>query len=574
MLSMIKRILDISGSYKNKIILGIFLNFLKTVSMALMLFAIYVVVDNLENLTPHVIWTALFILIGSVVGRFLFQWLMDMAITARGFDMFRDYRLNIGERMRKSPMGYFSEQRLGSIQTVLTSTVTELEQYSMMAITDLTGGVLMTLIMMIFFLFFAPVFTLITLVGLCLGMAVLYMVQKAAIRHTPNVLAAQENMVTQALEYIRGISVLRAFSQAKGSEEAVYEAFDRKRGTDLEQEYASIPLLMIYKAVYKITGCAMMFAAAALFLAGSIPLSYCLMFIVSSFIVYSEMEQMGDGAFLARKVTTELNRLEAVTNMPKMDTSSRELNPDSFDIELKDISFGYDSSRVIEHVSFQVPQGSTCAIVGPSGSGKTTLCNLIARFFDVSEGEVQIGGKDVKNYTADSLMRYISMVFQNVYLFNDTIENNIRFGNPDATRDQVMEAARRASCFEFISSLPKGFDTMVGEGGSTLSGGEKQRISIARAILKNAPIIILDEATSSVDPENEYDLMTAIGELTKGKTLISIAHRLSTVSHANQIVVIDKGRIVQKGTHKVLLGQEGIYSRFWHQRESAVGWRL
>lgn len=574
MLSMIKRILNISGSYKNKIILGIFLNFLKTVSMALMLFAIYVVVDNLENLTPHVIWTALFILVGSVVGRFLFQWLMDKAITARGFDMFRDYRLNIGERMRKSPMGYFSEQRLGSIQTVLTSTVTELEQYSMMAVTDLTGGVLMTLIMMIFFLFFAPVFTLITLVGLCLGMAVLYMVQKEAARRTPNVLAAQENMVTQALEYIRGISVLRAFSQAKGSEEAVYEAFDRKRRADLEQEYASLPLLKIYQAVYKITGCAMMFAAAALFLAGSIPLSYCLMFIVSSFIVYSEMEQMGDGAFLARKVTTELDRLEAVTNMPKMDTSSQELNPDSFDIELKDISFGYDISRVIEHVSFQVPQGSTCAIVGPSGSGKTTLCNLIARFFDVSEGEVQIGGKDIKNYTADSLMRYISMVFQNVYLFNDTIENNIRFGNPDATHDQVMEAARRASCYEFITALPNGFDTMVGEGGSTLSGGEKQRISIARAILKDAPIIILDEATSSVDPENEYDLMAAISELTKGKTLISIAHRLSTVSHANQIVVIDKGRIVQKGTHKELLGQEGIYSRFWHQRESAVGWRL
>lgn len=574
MLSMIKRILDISGSYKNKIILGIFLNFLKTVSMALMLFAIYVVVDNLENLTPHVIRTALFILIGSVVGRFLFQWLMDMAITARGFDMFRDYRLNIGERMRKSPMGYFSEQRLGSIQTVLTSTVTELEQYSMMAVTDLTGGVLMTLIMMIFFLFFAPVFTLITLVGLCLGMAVLYMVQKAAVRHTPNVLAAQENMVTQALEYIRGISVLRAFSQAKGSEEAVYEAFDRKRRADLDQEYASLPLLKIYQAVYKITGCAMMFAAAALFLAGSIPLSYCLMFIVSSFIVYSEMEQMGDGAFLARKVTTELNRLEAVTNMPEMDTSSQELNPDSFDIELKDISFGYDSSRVIEHASFRVPQGSTCAIVGPSGSGKTTLCNLIARFFDVSEGEVQIGGKDVKNYTADSLMRYISMVFQNVYLFNDTIENNIRFGNPDATHEQVAEAARRASCYEFITALPNGFDTMVGEGGSTLSGGEKQRISIARAILKDAPIIILDEATSSVDPENEYDLMTAIGELTKGKTLISIAHRLSTVSRADQIIVIDKGRIVQKGTHKELLGQEGIYRRFWHQRESAVGWRL
>ena len=471
MLNMIKRILHISGRYKSKILLGIFFNFLKSVSMAMMLLAIYLIVEHIDTLTPKIIFTSLGVLLASIIGRFLFQWLMDISMSAKGFDMFRDYRLAIGERMRKAPMGYFSEQRLGSIQTVLTSTVVELEQYSMLAITDLTGGVLMTLVVMVFFLFFNPIFAWITLAGLCVGMGMLHVIQKAATKHTPYVLAAQENMTVQALEYIRGIAVLRAFSQAEGSESAVYESFDRKRQADLDQEYASLPLLKVYQAVYKITGCILMFTAVLCYLAQSISLSYCLLFIVSAFIVYSEMEQMGDGAFLARKITTELNRLEAVTDMPEMDKTEKELTLKNFDIELKDVSFGYDQRRVIEHVSVKIPQGSSCAIVGPSGSGKTTLCNLIARFWDVQEGEIRIGGENVKDYTADSLMKYVSMVFQNVYLFNDTIENNIRFGNPGADHRQIVEAAKRAQCHEFIMALPKGYDTMVGEGGSTLSGG-------------------------------------------------------------------------------------------------------
>lgn len=587
MLSMIRRILKISGKHKNKIILGIFLNLLKTVSMGMMLFAIFVVVEHLDDLTTDILLKSLGILVASIVGRFFFQWMMDISMSAKGFDIFRDYRLVIGDKMREAPMGYFSEQRLGSIQTVLTSTVNELEQYSMLAITDLTGGVLMTLVMMVFFLFFHPVFAIITLAGLCVGMWVLNMIQKEASLHTPKVLAAQENMTTQALEYIRGIAVLRTFSQEEGGETALYDAFDRKRQADLDQEYASLPLLKIYQAVYKVTGCVLMFTATALFIGGSIPMSYCLMFIVSAFLVYSEMEQMGDGAFLAKKITTELNRLETVTDMPVMDTSDKELQPENFDIELKDVSFGYmvnsgygndmsvgDGREIIHHLSMKAPQGTTCAIVGPSGSGKTTLCNLIARFWDVQSGEVLVGGQNVKDYTADSLMRYISMVFQNVYLFHDTIENNIRFGNPEATHDQVVEAAKRARCHEFISSLPEGYHTIVGEGGSTLSGGEKQRISIARAILKDAPIVILDEATSSVDPENEHELLGAIRELTRGKTLISIAHRLTTVRDADQILVIDGGRVVQRGTHSQLMAEEGIYKRFWKQREAAVGWKL
>ena len=268
------------------------------------------------------------------------------------------------------------------------------------------------------------------------------------------------------------------------------------------------------------------------------------------------------------------DRLEQVTDMPKIDTSEKELVLSDFDIELQNVSFAYDSRQIIKNISFKVPQGSICAIVGPSGSGKTTLCNLIARFWDVQDGKILIGGQNIKEYTADSLMRYISMVFQNVYLFNDTIENNIRFGNPDATHEQVVEAAKRAQCHDFISALPKGYDTTVGEGGSSLSGGEKQRISIARAILKDAPIVILDEATSSVDPENEHELLSAILELTHGKTLISIAHRLTTVQNADQILVIDNGTVVQQGTHSELLTQDGIYQSFWKQRKEATGWTL
>ena len=358
----------------------------------------------------------------------------------------------------------------------------------------------------------------------------------------------------------------------------MYESFRRRQQAALDQEKASLPLLRLYTLVYKITGCGLLFLATVLYLNGTIPLSYCFLFLVAAFLIYSELESMGDGAFLSKKIATELDRLETVTNIPSMDTTDKALDTQRFDIELRDVTFSYGSGKeartVIDHVSLRIPQGSTCAIVGPSGSGKTTLCNLIARFWDVQGGQVLVGGQNVKDCTADSLLQQISMVFQNVYLFHDTIENNIRFGNPNATHDQIVAAAKKARCHAFITQLPDGYDTVIGEGGSTLSGGEKQRISIARAILKDAPIVILDEATSSVDPENEHALIAAIGALTKGKTLISIAHRLTTVRDADQIIVIDHGQITQRGTHSQLIQEQGIYRRFWQQRADAIGWSL
>ena len=247
-------------------------------------------------------------------------------------------------------------------------------------------------------------------------------------------------------------------------------------------------------------------------------------------------------------------------------------------LELKNICKTYTQGKlevpVLKEISLSVEEGEYVAIMGPSGSGKTTLVNLLARFWDVDEGRVTIGGADVRSGTAESLLEKISMVFQNVYLFNDTVENNIRFGKPSATHEEVVAAAKRARCHDFIMELPQGYDTVLEEGGASLSGGERQRVSIARAIMKDAPVVILDEATSSVDPENEHLLMAAISELTRGKTLVTIAHRLNTVRDADQILVVDEGRIVQRGTHEELMREPGIYRRFIEMRREAAGWRL
>ena len=331
----IKRILDIAGDQKKYIYAGIVCNILKTFSMAMMLMAVYVVISHLDSLTAEVIGQGLGILIASVFGRFLFQWLEDISMSAKGFDIFRDYRLAIGEKMKSAPMGYFSDQRLGTIQTTLTSTVVELEQYSMLFITDITGGVSMSVIIIVMMLFFSPWFSLLSLVGLLVGLYVLGMVQKAAAEHTPKVQEAQEELVTQSLEYIRGIAVLRSFSQTVGQDGAVYQSFRRRQKAALDQEKAALPALRLYILVFKLTGCALMFLSTFLYLQGAISLIYCFLFLVASFILYSEMEVMGDGSFLDKKIATELDRLEAVTNIPSLDRTDKALAPGRFDIELK-----------------------------------------------------------------------------------------------------------------------------------------------------------------------------------------------------------------------------------------------
>lgn len=444
----------------------------------------------------------------------------------------------------------------------------------MLALTFLVGGFAQALAMTLMLCLACLPIGLVSLASILAGTAVLALIRRRAGAHTKDMQGAQERLVGSALEYIRGISILRSFGKGRESKGKVDEAFENKLRSDLEVTHATAGAMKLYEAVFKIASCLMFLVAALLYLQGAISLSSCLLFIICTFIVFMELELLGDGAFLSKLLTTQLDRLDSIADIPLLDEGGDDIAPTSYDIEFKDVAFAYGSREVLTGINLSIPQNTTCAIVGPSGSGKTTLCNLIARFWDVQSGSVFVGGHDVREYTCGSLLSLVSMVFQNVYLFHDTIESNIRFGRPEASRTEVIEAAKKARCHEFIEALPDGYDTVVGAGGSTLSGGEAQRVSIARAILKDAPIVILDEATSSVDPENEKELLSAIRELTRDKTLISIAHRLSTVRHADQIVVIDQGKIAQKGTHEQLASQDGIYSRFIRCRTQSIEWRL
>ena len=298
------------------------------------------------------------------------------------------------------------------------------------------------------------------------------------------------------------------------------------------------------------------------------------MFVLFSFVMFGSVENINEAAHTLGVVDSAMNKLEALENAEYIDQDGTDIQPASYDIEFKDVSFGYDKRVILHDLNFKIQQNTTTAIVGPSGSGKSTLCSLIARFYDVDSGSITFGGTDIREYTCDSLLKNISMVFQNVYLFRDTVRNNIRFGSPGATDEQIIAAAKAAHCHDFIMDLPDGYDTVIGEGGSSLSGGEKQRISIARAMLKDAPVVILDEATASVDPENEHLIQEALSALTHGKTIITIAHRLATIENADQILVIDGGTVAQRGTHKELVEQEGIYKEFIRIREQAEGWRI
>lgn len=579
MLAIMKRILDLAGSFsassRRSLVVGMTCNVLKAFFMAGMLAAVWWALENRDRLGAQVALQCLGMLIVSVAGQFVFQYLVDIKMDAEGFHVFRDLRLRVGDRLKGAPMGYFSEQRLSAITATLTTTVHQLEEFMTICMTGLSGGVAMAVAMSLFFLAFAPPVAAITFVGIAVGLVVLEWLRRRSSSVTREVTAAQEDMTDAVIEYARGMAVLRTFASPDEALAKAKASFERKRKADFDQEQAAQGILKLYALVFNLASCGVLFASCALYLTGALPLSWALTLLVAAFMIYGELISANNGAFLTKKIEGELDRVDEVCAVPKQDTMDAPLAPVGFDLAMEDVSFSYDGvRRVIDGVTLSIPEGTTCALVGPSGSGKTTLANLLARFWDVDAGRVALGGVDVREGTAESLLSRISMVFQNVYLFNDTVENNIRFGKPDATRDEVIAAAKRARCHDFIMELPKGYDTVLEEGGASLSGGERQRVSIARAIMKDAPIVILDEATSSVDPENEHLLMAAIAELARGKTLVTIAHRLNTVRDADQILVVDGGRIVQRGTHEELVREQGVYRRFIEVRREAAGWRL
>ena len=410
------------------------------------------------------------------------------------------------------------------------------------------------------------------------GVVIYYFVKHALQRKseetTRRKLAGDTAVIEGVLEYIRGIAEVKYYSLTGRYNRRLESTIDENSAANTDMELKLLPLMLAQNVVAKLIDVGVVVLSLVLYTGGRMELLNCVMLCICSFLLTEGLEQAGTQSSLLRVVETCVDQAMAILGLPAMDISGAELRPEQHDLHAEDIHFSYGEKPIINGITLDIPERTTTAIVGPSGGGKTTLCHLLSRFWDVDGGCVTLGGHDVREYDMDSLMRNFSFVFQSVYLFHDTIANNIRFGQPDAPMEKVAEAAKKARCYDFIMALPQDFDTIIGEGGTTLSGGERQRLSIARAIMKDAPIIILDEATANVDPENEKELMEAITELTQEKTVIMIAHRLKTVRRADQILVVDNGQIVQRGTHDELMGQDGIYRRFISGRKQAVGWKI
>lgn len=494
--------------------------------------------------------------------------------TEGGYNASAFTRIKIAEHLRYLPMGYFNSNSIGEISSVTTNTMEVLGDIAARVVMLTTQGILETTMIVLMILMFDWRIGLISAAGVVIFFVINSIMQKAGKSDSEKKVQCDTELISQIMEYIQGISEVKSYNLLGKQAKRLNDANEACAKINTKMELLFVPYHFLQGVVTKITGAIIVIGSAAFYINGTMSAVYAIGMTISAFMLYSSLECAGNYSSLLHVVSVCVDKANAILELDTMDIDGKEIKPQNCDIKLDHISFSYDKRKIIDDVSLLIPEKTTTAIVGPSGGGKSTLCNLIARFWDVDEGKVTLGGVNVKDYSMNSLMNNFSFVFQTVYLFADTIENNIKFGRQDATHEEVIAAAKKACCHDFISQLPNGYDTVIGEGGSSLSGGQKQRISIARAIMKDAPVVILDEATANVDPENEKDLMDAIEALTKEKTIIMIAHRLKTVRHADQIVVVDKGRIVQKGTHEQLMTQDGIYKRFVDAREQAVSWKL
>ena len=523
--------------------------------------AIYLVLDGFlsDAISGGRILVGFLILFVSVILESFFRGISTMLQCKAGYRECAGKRIEIAEHLRYLPMGYFNENSLGEITTITTNIMEQLGDVATRVVMLTTQGILNTAIIMLLILVFDWRIGLICIVGIVVFAFINRAMRKANEETAVKKVEIDTKVISSVLEYIQGISEVRAYNMIGKARKKLDNTIREASNTNI---------------VLKLTGVSILIASIGFHLNGTMELLTAVIMMIMSFIVFSGLESMGAYSSLLRVVDLCVDRGKEVLDLEPMDIAGDRVVPQTNNINVSDIDFAYDKKKIIDDVSLCIPEKTISAFVGPSGGGKTTLCHLIARFWDVSNGTVSLDGKNVKEYSMDSLMENFSFVFQNVFLFHDTIANNIRFGQPNAPVDDVIAAAKKACCHDFITALPDGYDTIIVENGASLSGGEKQRISIARAIMKNAPIIILDEATANVDPENEKDLMEAIEALTKEKTILMIAHRLKTVRNADQIFVVDKGRIAQRGTHDELIKQDGIYRRFVNSRRKAIGWKI
>lgn len=576
MINVFKKIWDFSLKEKRNLQKSMVIGFLNAICNSLLVLALYVVLKAIvENqVSTRTAWTAFAIMVLSIIGKIITQYFSQLQRTHAGYFMVADKRISIGEKLKRVPMGYFNQNSLGQITAIETTILNDVETAVPVVLVTTLGGFLNSLVFALFILLFDWRMGLITLFGIVIFLFITSTMEKKSREGVPARQETQAVLVEAVLETIQGMSVVKAFDLEHSLDKKVDKAIEESFRKNERLEKAMTPYVAMQQLVLNMFSVLLMFCAIAFYLDGSMELTNSLIMVVCSFLVYEQLKVAGSCVANMRIAEHSIDKANKIDEVPTMEEGKRETSPASMEIRFSNVDFAYEKKKILNHVSFTIPEKKMTAIVGPSGSGKTTLCRLIPRFWDVDAGTVSIGGVDVKDYTMNSLMKNISMVFQNVYLFADTIENNIKFGKVDATYEEVVEAAKRACCHDFIMALPQGYQTRIGEGGASLSGGEKQRISIARALIKDAQIVIFDEVTANVDPENEDRLQKAIEELTRDKTVIMIAHRLKTVRNAEKILVLDHGEIVQEGRHETLIKEKGLYADFVETRKEAIGWKL
>ena len=580
MRELIKKLYIVSGEQSGRITRMLIFNTLKSFFESFMLggilFLLMKICENIfdgKMVTMNDVYMVAVIEMIGVIGKITCGYLADRNKNIASYSLGAENRIIVGDRLKKVNMGYFNDNSLGDVAGRMSTAITELETVGVFIITALITGTIQTVMMGLFIFPFDALTGIIILVTIAIGIFINGLAQSKMDKLTSVLLKIKINLSAKTLEYVKGISVLKAFGKNKEVAKELEDSISATRKGFLDIEKAVAPVQTLYVAIFKIGTVAIIGVSLMRFINGNIDATKTIMLIVSSFVIFSGMEMVGGMQNLKGIAVQDLDSVMKLRSLQMIDEGEETCIADP-EIELKNVSFSYGDSELFHKLNLTIPAGKTTAIVGFSGSGKTTLCNLVSRFWDVIDGEVLVDGKNVKEFNYDAFLANFSFVFQDVYLFDDTVRNNIKFGNQGASDEEMIEVAKKARCHDFIMSLPDGYDTVLQEGGSNLSGGERQRISIARAMLKPSKIVVLDEATSSIDPENEKQLLQALDYLLKDKTTIVIAHKLNTIKNADQIVVLDKGGIESCGTHAELMEKSLIYKKFVAYRENAAKWEV
>lgn len=576
MIKLIGRVLKMSGNLKLRILWGFVFGFIEGIFNIFPLIAIYYAINAYMGggISEYEVGVATALILTGLTGRIVFRYLLSRFQSAAGFDMVAESRLKIGGLLRQAPMSFFDAHKQGDLTACMTTDLSFIEMYVMFILDKVVNGFLMTAVTAVFLIVFDWRIGLAAVLALVPSVLVFMMLQRKGKALGPLRQNTQAELGAAVIEYVQGILTAKAYGMKGTQAKRISDAFHNSNVNSFAVERGFVRWVSLFQIIVKLTGCIVALAASLAAVSGGLALPVYLMLLIASFTMFVGLEQCAAQTPMLRIMEASLDRVEQITKAGLAGNAGKQTGPmpKNFDISFKKVSFGYGEEPVLEELSFHVPEHTSVALVGPSGSGKSTITKLIPRFYDVKRGEVCIGGINIQEMSLDQVLSYVSMVFQKVYLFQDSIANNIRYGKKDATMDEVIAAAKEACCYDFIIEMEHGFDTVIGEGGNTLSGGQKQRISIARAILKDAPIILLDEATSSVDPENEALIQQAINNLVKSKTLVIIAHNLSAVRTVDQILVLEKGQLVEAGNHDELRQKDGLYKSLWDISQQISLW--